>query len=120
MAVDISLIHPLAQLFHFAGQCGTSTGFLPGLYDGLCNGNNVEIKSIQDVFIVVANITRIMIAASGGVAVIFILVGAIYYIVSAGDPGRLKQAKDILTNSVVGLVIILVAYSVVTFITSKF
>jgi hypothetical protein len=46
-----------------------------------------------------------------------IIVAAIYYVTSMGDPGRVKRAKDILTNLVIGLVLLIGAYAVVDFVT---
>ena len=100
--------------------CGTRNGFLPGLYDGLCSGGNVQITSVSDAWVVVANAIRIAMAASGGLAVIFIIVGGIFYIISAGDPGRIKHAREILTNAIVGLVIVMGAYGIITYIAQGF
>ena len=61
-----------------------------------------------------ANITQIAIALAGGLAVLLILVAAIYYIISGGDPGRTKLAKDIIQNTVIGLVVIIAAYAIVS------
>jgi hypothetical protein len=102
-------------------SCGTNSGFLPNLYDnGLCKSGEVSISSVQDAFKLVGNLIRILIAVSGMLAVLFIIIAAIYYIVSMGDPGRVKQAKDILTNLVIGLVIIIASYAIVSFISAGF
>lgn len=101
-------------------NCGTSKGFLPGLYDGLCSNGNVDITSLSDVGVVIGNVVRILIAAAGALAVIFIIVGGIFYVISAGDPARLKRAKDILTQAITGLVVISLAYAAITFITKQF
>jgi hypothetical protein len=106
------------HLFRMAANaCGTNTGILPSLYDGLgCTNGTPTITSLQDVIVIIGNLAQILLALAGGLAVIFIIVGAIFYIISAGDPGRIKRGKDILTNAIVGLLIILSAYAVVTFI----
>ena len=112
----------LHHLFMLArdSTCGTSNGILPGLYDGLCSGGDVQITSIWDILIIVGNVVRILIAASGALAVIFIIIGGIYYITSAGDPAKIKRAKEIITQAAIGLVIVAVAYGVVTSIASAF
>jgi hypothetical protein len=111
------------HLFRLAASaCGTSTGFLPSLYDNLqCDGaGNITLRAVSDVLIVLANVSRIMIALSGALAVIVIIGASIYYITSAGDPGRIKRAKDIIINTAVGLTIIVTAYAVVTYISGRF
>ena|SRR5664279_209410 len=112
----------LLSLFKLAAGCGTKNGFLPGLYDNIpCpDGRNFKLNSLGDALNIVWNISRILIAAAGALAVIFILVGAIYFIISTGDAGRVKKARDIITNAVVGLLIIIAAYAVVTSISGGF
>ena len=51
-------------------------------------------------------------------AIILLLVGAVYFILSTGDPGRVKRAKDIIQNTIIGLVIIIMAYGAVTLVTA--
>jgi hypothetical protein len=104
-----------------ANACGTKTGFLPSLYDGIaCPGNDVQIRGLDDIWLIVANVVRILIASAGALAVIFIIVGGLYYVTSAGDPARLKQAKEIIVQAITGLIVIIAAYAVITFIGSKF
>ena len=42
------------------------------------------------------------------------------YITSNGDPSGIKKAKDTIVNAVVGLIITMVAFGVVRFITAGF
>ena len=46
-------------------------------------------------------------------SVLFLVVAGIIYVVSAGNPDTIKQAKDILTYAITGLVISLVGYFLV-------
>jgi len=113
----------MLQFFHFAANaCGTHTGALPSLYDNIpCpHGNDPQITAVSQIVVLIANVVRILIAVSGSLAVIMILVAAIYYITSTGDPARVKRAKDILINTVTGLVLIIVSYALVTFIAGNF
>lgn len=112
----------LLHLFHLAAtNCTTNNGFVPSLYDGLtCTDGVPDITQVSDAAVFVGNIVRILIAVSGALAVITILVSAIYYITSTGDPGRVKRAKEILINTTIGLVLIIVAYTLVTYIAGEF
>jgi hypothetical protein len=105
-----------------ANACGTKTGLLPSLYDNIpCGADNVPtIGAVEDVVKLIANVVRILIAISGSLAVILILVAAVYYVTSAGDPGRIKKAKDIIINTTIGLVLIILSYAIVTFIAGGF
>lgn len=94
--------------------------FPPGLWDGICVENTCTITSAQDILVLVANAIRIGTAFAGALAVIFIVVGGIFYVTSSGDPGRVRRAKDIITNSVVGLAITALAYTIVSFLAGNF
>lgn len=113
----------LANYFLLAARdsnCGTNNGALPGLYDGLCANGQVDIQSAADLFVVVANVVRILMWVAGMLAVVVIIVGGIWYVTAYGDPARLKRAKEILNYAIAGLVMVILAYAVVTFIAGSF
>ena len=120
------LHHLLTSLhLHFAADsCGTTSGVLPGLWDGITcdtsNGTGPSITSAEDFLKIVGNVLRILIAIGGMLTVLAILAAAVYYIISAGDAARVKKAKDILTQLVIGLVLIIGAYAIATFVASGF
>lgn len=110
-------LQPLEMFRLAANACGTKTGVWPSLYDNLtCTGGDVRIQSVSEIAIILTNITRIALAMSGGLAVVFILAASIYYITSAGDPGRTKRAKEIIQYTIGGLVLIVMAYAIITLI----
>jgi hypothetical protein len=119
-------VGPLAHIFKLADYCGTKTGFLPSLYDGIPCGQDaqhVQIpqpQTLADMLRIVVNVIRILVAVSGGIAVIVIVVAAIYYITSTGLPDRIKRARDIIQSTVIGLLIITMAYAVITYVGSFF
>lgn len=53
------------------------------------------------------------------VAVGFVLAGGVQYLVSQGDPGRIKQAHSTIINALIGLAIAVMAAAVVSFIGSQ-
>lgn len=57
-----------------------------------------------------------VVGVSSGVG---LLVGALLYIISAGDPGKTRTAKDAIVYSIVGLAVALLSYGIVTFVLSK-
>jgi hypothetical protein len=100
-----------------ATVCGTNSGALPNLYKGLdCSVDNVpQFHGLSDIFIVIANVVQILIAISGSLAIITILVASIFYITATGDPARTKRAREIIQNTVTGLIVIILAYAIVGF-----
>lgn len=56
----------------------------------------------------------------GVIAVIVIIVSGINYASSGGDAGKVTKAKNMLTYAIVGLVIVLVAFSITNFVIGRF
>jgi len=62
--------------------------------------------------------TKIILQFSGIVAVIFIMIGGFFYLASAGNEEQAEKGKSILINAVIGLVVIILATTIVTIISS--
>jgi len=61
-------------------------------------------------------ITRVInwgLSIAGSVAVLFLIVGGIMYITSAGDSQRIEDAKKTLKNAIIGVVFILISLVIV-------
>ena len=52
----------------------------------------------------------------GILAVIMIIYGGVMMMISMGDPGRNKKARDTILYGIIGLIIVLLAYAIVNFI----
>ena len=65
---------------------------------------------------VAQNIINVVIAVLGVVAVIFVIVGAIQYITSQGDPGKMKKARDTIIYAILGVVLAGLAFAIVNFV----
>lgn len=70
----------------------------------------------EDVNNFVGNLMDVLIWIVGVAAVIMIIVGGVKYITSGGDANKLTSAKNTILYSVVGLVVALFAYAIVTWI----
>ena len=68
----------------------------------------------------VKDIITTLIWAVGIIAVIVVIYGGILYTTSAGDPGKTKKAKDTIMYGLIGLVIALLAYTIVLFVAGQF
>jgi len=99
---------------------------------GLACGANLDVSSVttgtpncdvnaggdpgtklNDIVKLVINIFSLIV---GVIAVIMIIVGGIMYATSAGDAGRVKTAKDTILYAVIGIVVAVLAYSIVNFV----
>lgn len=68
------------------------------------SGQAVTLAEVQDKIELAA---RFLITISIVVAVIMIVYGGIMYMVSRGDPGKSKSAKDIIKNGIIGAAVVL-------------
>lgn len=59
---------------------------------------------------------NVVLSIVGILAVIAIIIGAVQYITSNGDAGKAKKARDIIMYAVIGLIVALLAFTIVNFI----
>ena len=62
---------------------------------------------------------KLLMTLLGGLAVIFIIAGAIQMVLSTGDPGRIKRSRDTILYAVISLIVAISAYAIVTFIATS-
>lgn len=67
----------------------------------------------------VAGIIQIIIGFLGVVAVVIVLIGGFKWMTAAGNEEKVSEAKKLLGAGVIGLVIILAAYAIASFIISS-
>lgn len=70
----------------------------------------------EDIRITIANLIRTGLTFLGIVAVIIVMYGGWVWMTASGDQEKVERAKKILINGTVGLVIILMSWSITTFI----
>jgi len=75
---------------------------------------------VDNVFDKVRSILNVVFMVIGIIAVIMIVVGGVFMMISSGDPGKIKRAKDTIIYSIVGLVITLLAFAIVNFVVGLF
>lgn len=52
----------------------------------------------------------------GVTAVGFIIYGGFQYVLSSGDPGKIRKAKDTLLYAIIGVVVVMVAFVITRFV----
>jgi len=62
------------------------------------------------------NILTLVFAIAASVAVLLIAINGLRYIIARGDPGGTASAKDGMLYAVVGLLVVITAYSIVIFV----
>jgi hypothetical protein len=61
-------------------------------------------------------IFEILLYIGGVVAVVFVIYGGIQYIISQGEPDRIRGARTTIINALVGLVIVILSTAIVNLI----
>jgi len=74
----------------------------------------------RDPRIIIANIIKIFLGFLGVIALILILYSGYLWMTAGGNMERIEQAKSTMKNAVIGLIIILTSYAIVSFIFSQF
>lgn len=87
------------------GCAGQGTGQPPALFGS------------EGVFTKVINFLLFFV---GVVSVIMIIYGGIQYTTSAGDSGKVTSAKNTILYAIVGLIVSILAYAIVNFVTTTF
>lgn len=59
---------------------------------------------------------QIAFATLGALAVLIIVIAALQYVISAGDTQKVGRAKDAIIFAIVGLVVAILAFSIVSFV----
>lgn len=108
LAVSLGLISLLIvpALASAAGTIDPGFGYI---------ANNIGMGT-QDIRVTIANIIRVAMGLLGIVAVLIILMGGFKYMTAMGEEDKVKTAKKLITSGIIGLVIVLTAYAIATFV----
>lgn len=90
-----------------AGSSSAPSSFCEG------RGENISNGFAQD-------LTNLLLFALGTIAVIMIVLGGIKYATSNGDASKIASAKNTILYSVVGLIVAVMAWGIVSFVVRQF
>lgn len=66
-----------------------------------------------------STIANILIFLVGAIAVIMLIWGGLQYVISAGDSKRVESAKSTILYAIIGIVIAILAFAIVSFVTGQ-
>lgn len=73
-------------------------------------GGNPDLGSV------LASVVNALLIFAGAVAVLFLIIGGFRYVISTGNPEQVEGAKKTILYAILGLIIIFIAYVLVTLI----
>jgi len=72
-----------------------------------------------DIRVIIANIIRVALSLLGIIAVSLVIYGGYLYMTAGGNEEQVASAKNVLKNAVIGLIIILSSYAIVSFVITR-
>jgi|SRR5690606_19325652 len=78
--------------------------------------NQINIPRAEAGASQVQTVLQIVFQVSGVIAVLVITIAGLSYILAGGDPQRVSRAKDAIMYAIIGLVVSILAYAIVTFV----
>lgn len=94
--------------------------YLVPTFDSKTNQCEITFNFPKDIGLVIAAGIEILLRVAMLAAIGFVLFGGVQFIMSQGEPDRISTARGTIVNALIGLVIAIVATSVVTFIAGRF
>lgn len=118
----MGLVMALTGAFCFSSAGAYAVTCPPGSARGeaestvACNIPEEETGDNNNVFEGIKTVINVILSITGVMAVIMIIIGGINYITSQGDPTKTKRGRDTILYGIIGLIIALLAYSIVNFV----
>jgi hypothetical protein len=75
---------------------------------------------LADFLVVGVNVTNVILGVSGSIILIMFVYGGFLWLISAGNSSRVEQGKKILSSSLLGLIIVFGAYTVIGLLLAAF
>lgn len=69
---------------------------------------------------VIETVTTVLLFVIGAISVIMLIIGGIRYTTSNGDQGAVTSAKNTIMYAIIGLIVALLSYALVRFVTTQF
>jgi len=80
----------------------------------ICGSNGIPCRGVQGTSI--QTVLQIAFAIAGAAAVIIIIIAGLRYTISAGNPQEAAKAKNAILYAIIGVVVCVVGYAIVTFV----
>ncbi len=116
LAKAIQLI-PVLAFFYPISAKAEAGGLLTGVSADCGAKGNCQLA---DMLIVGVNVTKLILGLSGSVMLVMVVYGGFLWLVSAGNSSRVEQGKKVLSSSLIGLIIVFGAYTLIGVLLSAF
>ena len=98
-------------IFADSNVCNMKDSVPPEVYEAAgCEQDNTQLPNT------ITNILYAIIGISGIIAVVYIIIGGINYMTSAGDTNKTEKAKKTILYACIGLVVCALAFAIVNWV----
>ena len=107
LAIGVSMATPVSQSVSASSIFdGLNSTLVDGMPTSLFGGEGSVFKTI----------TSVLLFLIGAISVLMLIYGGIRYTISDGDEKSIKAAKDTILYAVIGIIVALLAYAIVSFV----
>lgn len=115
----LALFAPTAGAYSvFHNSCTDSNGNATASTSAACSSQNSQ-ETISGPNGLLARITKVVAIVAGIASVILIVISGLFFVTAEGDPAKAKGARSTLIGALVGIVIVLAAQGIITFVLSR-
>ncbi len=111
--ISSALLFLPAMVFAQTSAVGQGLTGIGGLRDLFGIGG---LSQEPDLPHLIYDVIKLMLLFAGAIAVLFIIIGGYYYITASGNEEQSEKGKKTLINAIIGIVIIILAYTIITVI----
>lgn len=72
-----------------------------------------------DLTVIIGGVINAALSLLGVVLLVYLLYGGFLWMTAGGDEGKVKKARDLIKNAVIGLIIIVAAYSIASYVLER-
>lgn len=120
LALGVSAFVPAPAFANSDAACSTPTGDSLSIQNGAdCARGNDQATDLFGDGGIFQTVTNILLFIVGAIAVIMLIIGGIRYVVSGGDQAAVTAAKNTILYAIVGIIVAILAYAAVDFVTSN-
>ena len=112
LALSVGIMAPMTV----SAACDEEQGLAGALNAECTTGQGMQTKGLFDNDGIVTQVINIMLFIIGILSVIMIIWGGISYVISRGKDENVKNAKNTILYSVVGLIIAIIAFALVNWV----
>lgn len=114
-------LYTLVLAFLLTSGVAHAMGFNLGMADGANAAKGInQVTNLFGQTGTFRTLTNVMLYLIGAISVIMLIVGGLRYVVSGGESTAVQGAKNTILYAIVGIIVAILAYAVVSFVITSF